>query len=113
MLMIGIQQSKDNPANESKILSYFESIGYNHDDDYIFNEQGKMGYLIMDNVNYIVFREEDNVGIFTNSSLSYIRTLTEFDTITVKENEDDAEFIFVGTASEFVTYWDEMGEEEE
>ena len=26
--------------------------------------------------------------------------------------EDDAEFIFVGTASEFVTYWDEMGEEE-
>lgn len=112
MLMIGIQQSEDNPANESKILSYFESIGYNHDDDYIFNEQGKMGYLIMDNVNYIVFREEDNVSIFTNSSLSYIRTLTEFDTITVKENEDDAEFIFVGTASEFVTYWDEMGEEE-
>ena len=112
MLMIGIQQSKDNPANESKILSYFESIGYKHDDDYIFNEQGKMGYLIMDNVNYIVFREEDHVGIFTNSSLSYIRTLTEFDTITVKENEDDAEFIFVGTASEFVTYWDEMGEEE-
>ena len=52
--MIGIQQSKENPANESKILSYFESIGYNHDDDYIFNEQGKMGYLIMDNVNYIV-----------------------------------------------------------
>ena len=69
MLMIGIQQSEDNPANESKILSYFESIGYKHYDDYIFNEQGKMGYLIMDNVNYIVFREEDNVGIFTNSSI--------------------------------------------
>jgi hypothetical protein len=112
MLMIGIQQSKDNPANESKILSYFESIGYKYDDDFIFSEEGKMGYLIMDKVNYIVFREEDNVGIFTNSVLSFIRTLTEFDTITVKENEDDAEFIFVGTATEFVAYWDEMGEEE-
>ena len=34
------------------------------------------------------------------------------DTITVKENEDDAEFIFVGSATEFIEFWDSMGEEE-
>jgi|TARA_R110000751_G_scaffold221084_1_gene323661 hypothetical protein len=112
--MIGIQRSHKHPAKESEILSYFESVGYSYDDDFIFNEIGKVGYLIMDDVNYIVFREEEeNVGVFTNSIITYIRTLTEFDTITVKENEDDADFIFIGTASEFIVYWDEMGEGEE
>ncbi len=111
MLMIGIQRSEKYPTKESEILSYFESIGYSHDDDFIFNDSGKVGYLIMDDVNYIVFREEENVGVFTHSVITYIRTLTEFDTITVKENEDDADFIFIGNAAEFIVYWDEMGEE--
>jgi len=67
----------------------------------------------MDEVNYIVFREENNVGVFTHSVINYIRTLTEFDTVTVKEDEDDDDFIFIGNASEFITFWDEMGDEEE
>ena len=113
MLMIGIQRSDKYPAKESEILSYFESIGYSHDDDFIFNEYGKMGYLIVDEINYIVFREEDSVGVFTHSAITFIRTLTEFDTITIKENEDDEDFVFIGNASEFISYWDEMGEEEE
>tara|TARA_R110001599_G_scaffold352461_1_gene587387 strand:+ start:1114 stop:1446 length:333 start_codon:yes stop_codon:yes gene_type:complete len=110
--MIGIQQSKERPTDEGNILSYFTSIGYEYDDDYIFNSKGKVGYLIMDEVNYMVFREEDDVGVFTHSVISFIRTLSEFDTVTVKENEEDSDFIFVGTASEFIAYWDEMGEEE-
>ena len=113
MLMIGIQRGSDTPTNESEILAYFESIGYEYDEDYIFNKEGKIGYLIMDDVNYIVFQEENHVGVFTDSVITYIRTLTEFDTITVKENEDDDGFIFVGNASEFIVYWDEMGAEEE
>lgn len=113
MLMIGIQRSEKYPTKELEILSYFESIGYSHDDDFIFNDSGKVGYLIMDDANYSVFREEDNVSIFTHSIITYIRTLTEFDTITVKENEDDADFIFIGNAAEFIVYWDEMGVEEE
>ena len=113
MLMIGIQRSDKYPAKESEILSYFNEIGYDCDDDFIFNKVGKIGYLIMDEANYIVFREENHVGVFTDSVITYIRTLTEFDTITVKENEDDADFVFIGNAAEFITYWDEMGEGEE
>ena len=95
------------------VRRHFEKIGYDHDDDYISNEHGKIGYLIMEEVNYIVFREENNVGVFTHSVINYIRTLTEFDTVTVKEDEDDADFIFIGNASEFITFWDEMGDGEE
>ena len=113
MLMIGIQRSDKHPTHEAEILSYFEKIGYDHDDDYISNEHGKIGYLIMEEVNYIVFREENNVGVFTHSVINYIRTLTEFDTVTVKEDEDDADFIFIGNASEFITFCDEMGDGEE
>ena len=113
MLMIGIQRSDKFPTNESEILSYFESVGYSHDDDFIFNEYGKTGYLIMDEVNYTIFREEDSVGVFTDSVITYIRTLTEFDTVTIKENEDDDDFVFIGNAAEFISYWDEMGEGEE
>tara|TARA_Y100000310_G_scaffold174211_1_gene174299 strand:- start:27 stop:407 length:381 start_codon:yes stop_codon:yes gene_type:complete len=113
MLMIGIQRSDKNPTDEIEILSYFENIGYTHDDDYISNEHGKIGYLIMEAINYVVFREENSVGVFTHSVINYIRTLTEFDTVTVKEDEDDDDFIFIGNASEFITFWDEMGDEEE
>ncbi len=114
MLMIGIQRSAKNPIDESEILGYFRNIGYTCDDDFISNENGNVGYLIMpDPVNYIVFREEENhVAVFTQVVIPFIRTLTEFDTITVKENEDDADFVFIGNASEFITFWDEMGEEE-
>ena len=112
MLMIGIQRSDKYPTKESEILSYFEKIGYSYNDDFIFNDNGKIGYLIMDDVNYIVFREEDSVRAFTDSVITYIRTLTEFDTVTIKENEDDDDFVFVGNAAEFISYWDEMGEEE-
>jgi hypothetical protein len=112
MLMIGIQRSGKNPVSESEVLTFFEKEGYTHDEDYIFNKKGKVGYLIMSEpVNYLVFREEDNVGVFTSSIISYIRTLNEFDTITVKEDEDDLDFVFVGSASEFISFWDEMGDE--
>ena len=112
MLMSGIQRSGKNPVSESEVLAYFEQEGYTHDEDYIFNGEGKIGYLIMsDPVNYLVFREENNVNVFTSSIISYIRTLNEFDTITVKEEEDDLDFVFVGSASEFISFWDEMGDE--
>jgi hypothetical protein len=115
MLMIGIQRSAKNLIAEKDILDYFTKTGYKCDDDYISNERGNVGYLIMpDPVNYIVFREEENhVAVFTEVVIPFIRTLTEFDTITVKENEDDTDFIFIGNASEFIIFWDEMGEEEE
>ena len=106
--MIGIQRTDKEQADEREVLSYFESIGYSHDDDFIFNDIGKVGYLIMPSpMNYVVFREENNVGVFTDSVIKYIRTLTEYDTITVKENEDDEDFVFVGNANEFITYSEE------
>lgn len=113
MLMIGIQRSDNHVVNESEILEFFETIGYSVDDNFIFNENGKMSYLIMSPpINYVVFHEETNVSVFTHSVITYIRTLTEFDTITVKENEDDEDFIFIGNAVEFIAYWDRIGEEE-
>ena len=52
------------------------------------------------------------MGLFTEHIIEYIRTLTEFDTITVKEDAEDTDFVFLGNAIEFLTYWDEMGEEQ-
>ena len=113
MLMIGIQRSDTHAVDESEILKFFENLGYSVDENYIFNTDGKVSYLIMSSpINYIVFHEETNVRVFTHSVITYIRTLTEFDTITVKENEDDEDFIFIGNAAEFIAYWDTMGEEE-
>ena len=83
-------------------------------DDFIEHNSldAKFGYTIFEKMDYIVFREENNIDFFTTHVIKYIRTLVDTDTITVKENEDDSDFIFVGSAPEFIEFWDSMGEEE-
>lgn len=111
-LMIGIQRPTDSIQRENDVLTYFEGLVMT--DDYIENNNSdaKFGYTIFEKMDYVVFREENSIDFFTTHVVKYIRTLKDTDTITVKENEDDSEFMFVGSATEFIEFWDNMGEEE-
>jgi len=111
-LMIGIQRPSDSINSENDVLSNFEGLFMT--DDFIEHNSldAKFGYTIFEKMDYIVFREENNIDFFTTHVIKYIRTLFDTDTITVKENEDDSHFIFVGSAPEFIEFWDSMGEEE-
>jgi hypothetical protein len=110
--MIGIQRPSDSINSENDVLSNFEGLFMT--DDFIEHNSldAKFGYTIFEKMDYIVFREENNIDFFTTHVIKYIRTLFDTDTITVKENEDDSHFIFVGSAPEFIEFWDSMGEEE-
>jgi len=83
-LMIGIQRPTDTIQSENDVLSNFDTLFMT--DDFIEHNSldAKFGYTIFE----------------------------KMDTITVKENEDDSEFMFVGSATEFIEFWDSMGEEE-
>ncbi len=111
-LMIGIQRPTDAIDRENDVLSFFDGLFMT--DDYIedSNTDEKFGYTIFEKMDYVVFREENSIDFFTNHVINYIRTLKDTDTITIKENEDDADFMFVGSATEFIEFWDSMGEEE-
>ena len=111
-LMIGIQRPTDAIEKENDVLSFFNGLFFT--DDYIEDNttDEKFGYSIFEKMDYIVFHEENSIDFFTTHVIKYIRTLKDTDTITVKENDDDADFVFIGSATEFIEFWDSMGEEE-
>jgi|TARA_B100001094_G_scaffold322501_1_gene371940 hypothetical protein len=110
--MIGIQRPTDTIQSENDVLSNFDTLCMT--DDFIEHNSldAKFGYTIFEKMDYVVFREENSIDFFTTHVIKYIRTLKDTDTITVKENEDDSQFMFVGSATEFIEFWDSMGEEE-
>jgi hypothetical protein len=110
-LMISIQCGKEF-EDESEVLEWFTQGGFVIGDDHITKQGGRIGYTVFESVNSTIFTEDNDVGLFTESIVAYIRTLSEFDTITVKEDAEDTDFIFLGSSIEFLTYWDGLGEEE-
>ncbi len=111
-LMINIQRGKEF-NDEAEVLDWFSENGFGISDEHLtHNSGGRIGYAVYESVNSTIFTEDNDVGLFTEHIIEYIRTLTEFDTITVKEDAEDTDFVFLGTAIEFLTYWDSMGEEQ-
>ena len=111
-LMINIQRGKEF-NDEAEVLDWFSDNGFGIGDEYLtHNGGGRIAYAVYESVNSTIFTEDNDVGLFTEHIIEYIRTLTEFDTITVKEDAEDTDFVFLGNAIEFLTYWDSMGEEQ-
>jgi len=111
-LMINIQRGKEF-NDEAEVLDWFSENGFGIGDEHLTHDSGgRIGYAVYESVNSTIFTEDNDVGLFTEHIIEYIRTLTEFDTITVKEDAEDTDFVFLGNAIEFLTYWDEMGEEQ-
>ena len=111
-LMINIQRGKEF-NDEAEVLDWFSENGFGISDEHLtHNSGGRIGYAVYESVNSTIFTEDNDVGLFTEHIIEYIRTLTEFDTITVKEDAEDTDFVFLGTAIEFLTYWDSIGEEQ-
>lgn len=111
-LMINIQRGKEF-NDEAEVLDWFSENGFGISDEHLtHNSGGRIGYAVYESVNSTIFTEDNDVGLFTEHIIEYIRTLTEFDTITVKEDAEDTDFVFLGNAIEFLTYWDSMGEEQ-
>ena len=111
-LMIGIQRPSNSINSENDVLSQFSSLVLT--DDYIEHNSldDKFGYTIFEKLDYIVFHEENSIDFFTTHVINYIRILKDTDTITIKENEEDSDFMFIGSATAFIEFWDNMGEEE-
>ena len=111
-LMINIHRGKEF-NDEAEVLDWFSENGFGISDEHLtHNSGGRIGYAVYESVNSTIFTEDNDVGLFTEHIIEYIRTLTEFDTITVKEDAEDTDFVFLGNAIEFLTYWDSMGEEQ-
>lgn len=111
-LMIGIHRPTESIQDEKDVLSNFDGLCISDDFIECNDSDSKFGYIIFEKLDSIIFLEENSIDFFTTHVIKYIRTLVDTDTITVKENEDDSDFIFVGTAPEFIEFWDSMGEEE-
>ena len=118
-LVIGIERGPDNTVSEDEILSFFDGQGLKHDDDHIISDDSCFGYFIIEKANYIIFRQVNDIGLFTDMVVRYIRTLDDSDCVVVKEeNEEVVSFnnddntVFLGSATSFVGFWDTLGDEE-
>ena len=121
-LVIGIERGPDNTVSEDEILSFFDEQGLDHDDDFIFSEDARFGYFIIEKANYLIFRQVDGLSLFTDAVVRYIRTLNDSDCVVVKEESEevvsfnsDDNTLFRGSATAFVGFWDTLdngGEEE-
>jgi len=113
-LMIGIE--KTGKVSEQEIFDYFTAKGLNKDDDFIFEGENKFEYFVVEKAHYIVFKEFNDIEFFTHNVIEYIRTLNEVDKIFVQEDDgsgrvDIEDVLFSGSASSFITFWDNIGEE--
>lgn len=110
-MMIGVQMS-DGKMDEDSILNYFNGKGYTHDDDYLFNSNGKFSYFIAAEANYLIFREDDDLDVFTDGVISYLQTISEENgKITVRDEarqHEEDEYLFIGSIRDFLQVWNEM-----
>ena len=110
-MMIGVQMS-DGKMDEDSILNYFNERCYMHDDDYLFNTKGKFSYFVAAEANYLIFREDDDLDVFTDGVISYLQTISEENgKITVRDEarqHEEDEYLFIGSIRDFLQVWDEM-----
>ena len=121
VLVIGIERGPDSKVSEQEVLTFFRERGFEYDDDYLIKGESRIEYFIIEKARYIIFTEDNDMDLFTQAVIDFIRTLEEGDCITVKERVEGAERIafqegstlFEGSAPSFIGFWDTLGDEEE
>lgn len=116
-LTIGVEMSGSR-LDEDAIAEYFLESGLSLDDDFIFQEDLKIEYFVIDKSNYAMFKEYNNIDFFTSHMIGFLRSLSSDDKIVVQEDDgsgrtDDEDIIFAGKVSAFLQNWDTTGGEEE
>lgn len=116
-LMIGVEMNGSR-LDEEAIAEYFIQSGLSLDDDFIFQEDLKIEYFVIDKSNYAMFKEYNNIDFFTSHVIGFLRSLSSDDKIVVQEDDgsgrtDDEDILFAGNVSAFLQNWDTMGEGEE
>ena len=116
-LTIGIERGPENVVSEEQILLFFQERGLTYNDDYISIGDARFEYFIVEKANYITFKENNSVGLFTDAVIEFVRTLSDEDQVVVKEQiegssiNSDGDIIYTGDADSFIGFWDTMGDE--
>ena len=107
MMFVGIQANEGHPITEETIIEFFCKEGHSVDDDFIYqeNETGnKIEYFNADKANYTIFKEVDNLDFFTDNVILFLKSHPN-GTITVKDDEDEDEFLYIGNIKQFLKVW--------
>ena len=96
-LMIGIQRPTDAIERENDVLSFFDGLFFT--DDYIEHNSSdaKFGYSIFEQMDYIVFREENSIDFYASVKSLYLqerkKQIANADEITETFDDSDWEEI--------------------
>jgi len=108
MMFVGIQANEGHPITEETIVEFFCKEGYSVDDDFIYQKENevskKFEYFNADEANYTIFKEVDDLDFFTDNVILFLNSHPN-GTITVKDDEDEDEFLYIGNIKQFLKIW--------
>lgn len=108
MMFVGIQANEEHPITEEKIINFFCKEGYSVDEDFIYQEKTevskKFEYFSAEEANYTIFKEVDDLDFFTDNVILFLNSHPN-GTITVKDDEDEDEFLYIGNIKQFLKIW--------
>jgi len=104
MMFVGIQPNEGHAIDDEIIVSFFKNKGYEADDEYISKGENRFSYFNVQEANYTIFREVNDIELFTTSVIDF---LTEFPNgkVSIREDDDDEEFLFMGSIKQFLKAW--------
>ena len=104
MMFVGIQPNEGHAIDDEIIVSFFKNRGYEADDEFISKGENRFSYFNVEEANYTIFREVNDIELFTTSVIDF---LTEFPNgkVSIREDDDDEEFLFMGSIKQFLKVW--------
>ena len=64
----------------------------------------KFEYFSAEEANYTIFKEVDDLDFFTDNVILFLNSHPN-GTITVKDDEDEDEFLYIGNIKQFLKIW--------
>ncbi len=104
MMFVGIQAKEEHPITEEIIIDFFKQKGFDADEDYIFQDDLKFEYFSAEEANYTIFKEHNDLDFFTDNVIQFLNEFSN-GTITVKDDEDEDEFLYIGNIKQFLKIW--------
>jgi hypothetical protein len=91
MMFVGIQPNEGHAIDDEIIV-------------FISKGENRFSYFNVEEANYTIFREVNDIELFTTSVIDF---LTEFPNgkVSIREDDDDEEFLFMGSIKQFLKVW--------
>lgn len=105
MMFVGIQPNEGHEIDDDIIVSFFESKGYEADEEHIMKGDKKFSYFNVESANYTIFREVNDIDLFTSSVIDFLKEYPN-GKVSVREDDDDEEFLYIGSIKQFLKAWE-------